>query len=467
MDRGTYEARFYFSIASMNLREFIRDFFTRLLNVRDEVDTVGAAERIRGGIWFRGANVWILAFSIVIASVGLNVNSTAVIIGAMLVSPLMGPIVGIGLGLGTMDLDLMKKGGENLVIMVLVSLFASTLYFLISPLQLLNPTEIMARTSPTIYDVLIALFGGFAGILESCRKDRGMALSGVAIATALMPPLCTAGYGLAHGNMNFFMGAMYLFLINGVFIVLATYIMVKNLHFDMVKVDTRKYHHQRAVASLLLLLFLVPSVLSAMRLIRENNFERRVQEFASENQSFTHSYLYDVNSKYDKGRIELFFAGEPLSEYEMNDLLSSAERHGFSREQVIVRDNSFAKLGSEQYGEALKDAYEKTDELLSRKDERIRQLENQLESTRNDTMPYRQVTRELRFKYPDVKDVTIAKGAVVEGDSLSVRERISVVAESGKALGDKTTKDMQDWLRVRLDDTTVVVRNIVVPQAKK
>ena len=195
-------------------RKYIRQLYDRYLYIRDDVDTIGAAERIKSSIWFHGPNAWILAFSIIIASVGLNVNSTAVIIGAMLISPLMGPIIGVGLSLGTNDTDLLKASFKNLLVMVLISLLASTLFFIVSPLSLVNPTELEARTSPTIYDVLIALFGGLAGILENSRKERGTVLSGVAIATALMPPLCTVGYGIAHLEPRFIFGAFYLFIIN-------------------------------------------------------------------------------------------------------------------------------------------------------------------------------------------------------------------------------------------------------------
>ena len=171
-----------------NIWDYIKRLVKKYIYVYDQIDTESAAERIKSGIWFKGPNVWILAFSIVIASVGLNVNSTAVIIGAMLISPLMGPIVGTGLALGTNDTDLLKLSAKNLLVMVVIALIASTLFFILSPLSLVNPTELEARTSPTIYDVLIALFGGLAGIFEQSRKERGTVLSGVAIATALMPP---------------------------------------------------------------------------------------------------------------------------------------------------------------------------------------------------------------------------------------------------------------------------------------
>ena len=192
----------------MQLIQELKSFLRGVIDVRTSTDTVKAAESIKNNIYFRGPNVWILVCAIVLASVGLNVNSTAVIIGAMLVSPLMGPIFGVGLGLGTEDTGLIKSAVKNLLIMVVISLTAATIYFLITPLKLANPTELMSRTNPTIYDVMIALFGGLAGIFEQSRKEKGTVISGVAIATALMPPLCTAGYGLASGHITYFFGAL-------------------------------------------------------------------------------------------------------------------------------------------------------------------------------------------------------------------------------------------------------------------
>ena len=181
----------------MGLFKSFKEYVGSIINISDHIDVVAAERNIRNSIFFRGPNAWILAVAIIIASVGLNVNSIPVVIGAMLISPLMGPIFGLGLGLGVSDIDLMKSSGKNLFVMVSISLLVSFLYFLITPLSLSNPTELLARTSPTFYDVLIALFGGFAGIFEQCRKEKGTVFSGVAIATALMPPLCTAGFGLA------------------------------------------------------------------------------------------------------------------------------------------------------------------------------------------------------------------------------------------------------------------------------
>ena len=205
-----------------------------LVNMSDQIDIESASISIKKGIFFKGQNVFILACAIVIASVGLNLNSIPVIIGAMLISPLMGPILGLGLGIGTNDLPLLKDALKNFAIMVAISIIASTIYFILSPLNPAQRTELLARTNPTIYDVLIALFGGAAGMLENTRKEKGTVLSGVAIATALMPPLCTVGYGLANLDWPFVFGALYLFIINSIFIALATFLVVKYLRFPAV-----------------------------------------------------------------------------------------------------------------------------------------------------------------------------------------------------------------------------------------
>ena len=239
----------------MKAFEWIKQYLRDTANLSGQLDVDKAAENIRGNIFFRGPNVWILAFSIIIASVGLNVNSTAVIIGAMLISPVMGPIIGMGLGLGVNDTRLLGDSFRNLLIMVVISLIASSLFFQLSPLNLANPTELAARTSPSIYDVLIALFGGFAGILEQARKDKGTVMSGVAIATALMPPLCTAGFGLAKWSMHYFFGAMYLFTINAIFIMFATYVACKYLHFHQKSFsDAKTASRTRSVITLVVLL---------------------------------------------------------------------------------------------------------------------------------------------------------------------------------------------------------------------
>ena len=218
----------------LSFKEFFKELWKRikeLVNIAEDTDIAATINNISKGVEFKGDNVWVLFFAIIIASVGLNVNSTAVIIGAMLVSPLMGPIMGIGLSVGIYDLVLLRKSLKNLLLMVVISLIASSLYFLVTPLSEAQ-SELLARTNPTIFDVFIALFGGLAGILAQSRKQEKITIvSGVAIATALMPPLCTAGYGIGTGQLRYFFGAFYLFFINSFFIALATFLMVRYLKF--------------------------------------------------------------------------------------------------------------------------------------------------------------------------------------------------------------------------------------------
>ncbi|MFW9613757.1 MAG: TIGR00341 family protein, partial [Macellibacteroides fermentans] len=212
-------------------RSKLADFFVRNFDVRqDKEDELETIDTISKGIEFKGTNLWVLIFATFIASLGLNTNSTAVIIGAMLISPLMGPIMGFGVGLGISDFDMIKRSFRNFATATIFSVITSSIYFMISPISEAQ-SELLARTQPTVYDVLIAFFGGLAGIIASSTKSKGNVIPGVAIATALMPPLCTAGYGIATGNLYYFFGAFYLFFINTVFISVATYLVVRVLKY--------------------------------------------------------------------------------------------------------------------------------------------------------------------------------------------------------------------------------------------
>ena len=373
----------------------------------DEIDTASATQRIKASIWFHGPNAWILAFAIVLASVGLNVNSTAVIIGAMLVSPLMGPIIGTGLALGTNDLDLLKSASKNLLVMVIISLLASTLFFLLSPLSLVNPTELMARTSPTIYDVLIAFFGGMAGILENSRKERGTVLSGVAIATALMPPLCTAGYGLAHFNMHFFIGALYLFVINSVFIALATYLMVRYLKFPTVSGITEgTATRRRRAISTVLVIILVPSIWSAFTLIRNNNFERNVQNFVENNRLVApRTYIYDY--RVDGRKAEIALAGEPLD----NDLRASifikAGRYNIKQKDLTLIEHSFG-LSQQDMNTIIEEIYTNTNIELDENQALLESMESRLEDMAREISRLKErqdlITRQMQQAPADTTD---------------------------------------------------------------
>ncbi len=444
-----------------NIWNAIKSEIRTIANISDHIDTDSATKSIRSNVSFRGPNVWILAFSIIIASVGLNVNSTAVIIGAMLISPLMGPIIGIGLGLGVNDTKLIKVGLKNLIVMVSISLIASTLYFLLTPLKLANPTELLARTNPTIYDVIIALFGGAAGLLEISRKDKGTVLSGVAIATALMPPLCTAGYGLASGTFKYFLGALMLFIINGVFIIIATYVMSKLLGFQEYEFQDQKIAKRtRTLVTIVVLLVAVPSILSAVKMIQSNTFQQNASSFVADNRMLSSGYIYDFEVDTHKGgRISLYIAGSMLDDADKEKLKASAKEHGIDPDRISFFEHQIVPGEDQSADRLVKDIYERTDSEISKREAEIRVLENELTKYRQQEIPYLQISRELSSQFPQVKDLYISRGADINTDSLSMQNCILVVARTERVLDDESKQKMTDFLKVRLNDSTVVVLN--------
>jgi len=361
--------------------EKIKQYLLELVNLQDHVDVTASAENIKKNVHFRGPNVYILFFAIVIASVGLNVNSIPVIIGAMLISPLMGPIIGFGLGLGTNDMDLIKCALKNLAVMVLISIFASTLYFLVTPLDMDHPTELLARTNPSIYDVFIALFGGLAGILETSRKERGTVMAGVAIATALMPPLCTVGYGLANWEPQYFLGALYLFLLNGILISLATFLIVKFLRYPAVEAETVTLGKRRAwTIGLVLALLLVPGTITTVRLVHENNFARNAKQFMAKHHVIgdkgTYVYNYEIDAP--SFSITLFLAGEKLDEQNRQHFYAEALDAGFAPNQIVIKDEATSEFRERMSDEELlRDLLKSQEEQINMYKQRIEQLEKE------------------------------------------------------------------------------------------
>lgn len=435
----------------MGLFKDIGTLFKATVNIAGYIDTEAAEKAIRGNIYFRGPNAWILAIATIIASIGLNVNSIPVVIGAMLISPLMGPIFGLGLGLGVNDMTLLKSSGKNLLVMVCISLAASFLYFLITPLSLSNPTELLARTNPTIYDVLIALFGGFAGILEQCRKEKGTVFSGVAIATALMPPLCTAGFGLASGNLGYFLGALYLFFINCLFIMLATYISVKYFRFRQTEYDDQATGRRtKRISSILIILFIVPSIWSAVTLIRQNNFEENAAAFIEQSKTYSRSIIYDYRIDHTDGSvIELFFTGDPLDEKTKETIRKAAEEYGIKESQLIINDHTYNNDTNDI--ELVKVIYDKMDEEIAKRDEEIRRLKEELRASKGADIPYSQIVREMKSNYPSIEEVHITHGAGVTADSLQVNESMIVLVTSSARLSEEDSTRLIDWIKIRLD----------------
>lgn len=431
------------------LKHKARKFFREQLRVTDYIDVQAASENIRNNIPFRGPTVYILFAAIVIASVGLNVNSIPVIIGAMLVSPLMSPIIGFGMGLGTNDTKLLLRSLKNLGIMFAISLIASTLYFLVTPLETDNPTELLARTNPSIYDVMIAFFGGVAGILELSRKEKGTVISGVAIATALMPPLCTVGYGIAKLNWHYAGGALYLFFINCVFIALATYLIVKFLRFPVVE-EKDSISWRKAVSYILLVLVvLVPSFFSGYNIVRENRFSTEARHFVKENQTVSGTYIFDytTNTSVKPYTLTLRLAGEQLSNDSRAKLYTEAEKHGIRHEQIIFQEDATIEVRRLNETEIMKDWLSSTEEQLRQRDDSIRSLNAQLDAYEALQLPSAQISAELRSQWPEIKKVTLARA-----DS-----SVILLLTTSSKLQQKDIERIHNWLSVRLQTPNVEV----------
>lgn len=306
-----------------------------------EEEKAKVLENVVSNISFRGANLWILACAIVVASVGLNVNSTAVIIGAMLISPLMGPIVGAGFALGTYDFVILKKSAKNLLIATVVSLMVSTIYFFISPFKDAQ-SELLARTSPNIYDVLIAFFGGLVGVIATTRAEKGNPIPGVAIATALMPPLCTAGYGLAMGNYTYFLGALYLYTINCFFICLATFAIVKYLQYPVVNhINKQKQKQIRNIISALIVLMIVPSTYLAYQMIREKKLKARLENFVKkEFMDKGQMVVHKKTTVFPTTKLELAFLSKKFSDSEIAVLKSKFPAYNLPNTELVILQDS-------------------------------------------------------------------------------------------------------------------------------
>ena len=440
-------------------------FFKSLVNMKDHVDVKAAAVRIQSGIAFRGPNVFILACAIVIASVGLNLNSIPVIIGAMLISPVMGPILGFGLGLGTNDTTLVKESLKNFIVMVLISIVASSLFYLISPLHLEKQTELLARTNPTLYDVLIALFGGFAGILENSRKERGgTVIPGVAIATALMPPLCTVGYGIAHLELRFILGAFYLFLINSVFIALATVVTVKYLHFPLAfEADATLRRRSARWSAVIILALLVPSVLSGIEMIRDNNFERSVQRIVEQNKNLGKSYIYDykIDLEADPPTIEIFMAGEKMEDLARERLYQQAEAAGIVRSQISIHEDAAFQYEMMTESELIRGIIDSHNRQVEELEAKITELSGELQQYKNSQLPSALIAREMAAQYEGIQSVTLTRGERVDAVSGESRETIVAIIQSALPVKEADRIRIRNWLTARLgvEQVEVIVNN--------
>lgn len=370
-----------------------------------EDDRQKTLESIKGNISFTGANLWILACAILMASVGLNVNSTAVIIGAMLISPLMGPIVASGFALGMYDFDLLKKSLRNLFIATLAGLLVSTIYFFISPFKEVQ-SELLARTSPNIYDILIAFFGGLVGVIAVTRVEKGNPIPGVAIATALMPPLCTAGYGLATGNFKFFFGAIFLYGINCVFICIATYGIVKFLKYPAKEEVDKKHQKQvRYGISFVVLLMLLPSIYFAYRLFAEQQYQQSVNNFIE--QEFTNkgnTIVYKkTNYNSSPKTIELAFLSKRFTKEEIDSLNVRLYTKNIPETKLIIRQDSADRI--QLLRNNILNEIKSKDIVVDEKDKKIQALETEIAKN---TFDSKQILQEAKIFFPTIQSLSLS-----------------------------------------------------------
>ena len=445
---------------------------------RDQDDPEAIDADIRAGSLPMGANLWVLIFAILIASVGLNVNSTAVIVGAMLISPLMSPILAIGYGAAVQDLKLIRQSARTLAIFGTLSLLTSTLYFFISPLD--QPgSELLARTTPTLWDVLIASFGGAAGMIAVTRKEVSNVVPGVAIATALMPPLCTAGFGLAHGRWDMFGGASYLFMINGVFIAAATLGIAKLLRLPkrgVVSEATRRVH--RVVIGLGITLVMAPSVWMGYRFVRHEVFDRGASRVAQEIQNDTRFNVVAQQVESGEGVVRLTLLGsfdEAALRARVTELLDQAGLQGTKLELRRAGDapidlNSLKNELSHEVDKRLVQQIQVNDAKLKALEAQVQEAAKRQDAAakQREEVPVvgaDTLFSEIHAQFPNIDAVTLALGHQAKADTAPAEKRTVVIVELPKKLTSQETQRLRDWLQVRLLQKEVeVMERLVNPK---
>ncbi|WP_458627599.1 DUF389 domain-containing protein [Winogradskyella sp. PC D3.3] len=453
----------------------LKTFLSELLDFREDTDRDATITAIKADIPFKGATAWILVCSIFVASIGLNANSTAVVIGAMLISPLMGPILGIGLSIAINDIDTLRKSLINLAIMIVLSLLTAFLFFWLFPLSE-DTNELMGRTRPDIRDVLIAFFGGLALIIARTKKGTiASVIFGVAIATALMPPLCTAGYGLAIGNWQFFGGAMYLFTINTIFIALATFLVLKLLRFPMLKyANSAKRKRISRVAMGVAIIVMIPAIWTFLTVLNESKINRDYKAFLkAEIEDNRSLWLYDEDLDMDAKTMNLYFNGE-ISD-EMVSALENAKNESLDLKEFKLIINANKTRSTDRLAQSLDRAYadlDRKDNIIDGLQKQIEELQSNISNlnkvieskdTNEKAVSFSELSRDAKIKFNDLEYFGYAK--MLESKDFINIDTITVAHVRWKVkLSDSLVlskeRDLQKWLKNKLKvDTVFIKRN--------
>lgn len=432
------------------LSHVVKEIRSRFDLTEDSAPQQEVVENIERGVVFRGTNLWVLIFATLVASLGLNVNSTAVIIGAMLISPLMGPIMGMGLSLGINDFDLFKKSLRNFGFMVGTSIVTATVYFMLSPLTT-GQSELLARTTPSTYDVLIAFFGGAAGMVAQTRKDKtSTVISGVAIATALMPPLCTAGFGIATLQLKYFLGAAYLFFINIIFIALATYLVVRVLRYECkVFVEPKTARRVRRAMTLIAIVTLIPSTILGYRIIRETIFEQNADKYVGTVFQFQDTRVLEYTKQYHmrpgkNSEIEIVLFGQTLSEDVIENARAQMDEYDLKNTDLTVRQSSGSNnidFTSVQKGYA---------QIIEEKNTLISQLRSQIKRQNiEDTISVAQITRECGAIVDGIRSVSMSRQNVYTSQGRCIDTVLVCVIAADRQLSNTEMVQLKRWLQIR------------------
>lgn len=423
-----------------------------------------AEATIREGVSFRGMNILILILAIFIASLGLNTNSTAVIIGAMLISPLMGPIIGLGLAVGIEDFELMKRSFRNLASATLFSVATATVYFLISPVNEAH-SELLARTSPTIYDVFIGLFGGAAGILAIGSKSKGNVIPGVAIATALMPPLCTVGYGLATWQPDYFLGALYLFIINSIFIAFATYGGVKLMKYHVApQSNPQRARRVRRMVYVIALLTIIPAIILTYRMYIQNTFRQNCEAFVSREMDFPDTQVLHFNPVMSASGRQLTVAlvGERLNQDSLLAALDSrlADYHLAGTTLRIIQGSGVQNVDmSTLTGSMLSNMYAMTQQKITEQQQEIDSLKTRMAAVAAADSMSATIAPEVKVLFPKVKELAITHAVVCNlADSARLDTLNLVLVDYSRPMTGVEATKFREYLqaRLRLNSCTVI-----------
>ena len=440
----------------ISLKAYLRQYFDMSENREKEEDVV---DEIASGVTFKGANLWILICAVFIASLGLNINSTAVIIGAMLISPLMGPILGMGLAVGIDDLPLLRRAVKNYMVATIIGIITATVYFLLTPFQGVQ-SELLARTEPTIYDVLIAFFGGAAGIVAASIKDKGNVIPGVAIATALMPPLCTAGYGIATGNLAFFAGASLLYFINTVFIAVATTFGVFLLRFrrkHFVDPQRCKFVHRMILA--IAILTMIPAGYMTVRMMRTSLFDKQLSNFVQHNLNWKGTQVVSQHL-YGDSVLQIVALGKEITPEQKKKAQKQLNEHSRLKhlKLAVIQGNESADLASER-GNLLTISKnrEQSVKVLQEQAVEIKNLREKLGKIDSYSQLSVDMFNEMLVLYPGVQSLVLSPVVEANLDTTANEPYLLAIAQFKvkKPLTNQQNNQMRQWIQKRTNEESV------------